>query len=248
MATTVGLGWVSWRVSDNKTLQTFDLGIGALAGSLAGGRLVYVVAHWGYFSAHIWEIPQLQLGGFAWPGAFAGWALGAILACSLMREPTGKSLEVLMPLAAVLMVSAWMGCWVDGCAYGFVTDHWWALPARDEWGIVSRRVPVQVLGALWTILLFWLFEVGKYWKKSSAWLAHLGSRVALTSLGLSLGMLGLSFLRGDPAPVWRELRLESWAAMVIIAVSLLLVIAYRLFPLRNGHDEPRRERRRLEAG
>jgi prolipoprotein diacylglyceryltransferase len=247
LGATIGLGWVSWHAADGKALWTFDLGVSSLVGSLTGGRLAYIVAHWTYFFAHPWEIPQVQLGGLAWPGVFVGWFLGVLLVCFLMKEPPWKSLEALLPLAAALMVSAWLGCWIDGYAYGFETDRWWGLPARDQWGVISYRIPVQLLGALWAILLIWFLETGRKWEKYFMRLNRAGLKVTIVYLGLSLGMLGLSFLREDPGLEWRGLRLESWAAMVLIAISLSVCIFILVFPQGTGHGEPQRERRRLEA-
>lgn len=215
LGATAGLGWVAWQTPSEQTRRYVDAGLFVLLGSALGGRGAYVAVHWPYFQAHLWEIPQLHLGGLAWPGALAGWLLALVLFAILAREPLGTLADALLPLAGSITVSAWLGCWVDGCAYGSTIDSWWAIPARDEWGTLAPRGPVQLLGALLTLGIFWLLNRNWNWLHSPGLSANLGL------LGLSLELFVLSFLRSDPAPFWHGLRLETWAALAFVAASVL---------------------------
>jgi prolipoprotein diacylglyceryltransferase len=137
-----------------------------------------------------------------------------VLYSRLARLPLGDLADALLPMLIPLLVGAWLGCWLDGCAYGPLTSTWWSIPARDEWGVVEYRLPVQLLGALLSVGCFWLLE---HFTKNSrpGWYASLGF------LGLSLILFGLSFLRADPALAWRGLRLEAWAGLVFASLALI---------------------------
>ena len=66
------------------------------------------------------------------------------------------------------------------------------MPARDEWGVLASRVPVQLIGSVTTLLIIWIAD----WA---------GRRVQIDGLTAALGMFdiatvifALSYLRADP--------------------------------------------------
>jgi prolipoprotein diacylglyceryltransferase len=121
----------------------------------------------------------------------------------------------LLPLLGTLSIAAWLGSWSDGSAYGQLSDAWYALPARDEWGAIEPRLPVQLCGALLTLVLFASLE------QARRWLRHPGLSASLGLLGWALICFGLSFLRADPAQTWSGLRLEAWGQLVLAGVGLV---------------------------
>jgi hypothetical protein len=84
-------------------------------------------------------------------------------------------------------------------------------------------VPVQLIGAVLTVAIFWFVD----WSRSR--LRIPGQAASLGLLALSLQLFGLSFLRADPSPVWQGLRLDSWAALSysIAAAFFFLLLARR---------------------
>lgn len=158
---------------------------------------------------------EYPLGGLSWAGAIAGGILGAWLTAGLTHFSFAEVLDLFLPLAAALTAGAWLGCWPDGCAYGPVVDAWYALPARDEWGNLAGRLPVQALGMVLALLTF-----------SVAQLLQRSSRPGL-SAGTWLALTGLQFwwlhgLRTDPAPLWAGLRPDLWASGALFAAGLLI--------------------------
>lgn len=214
LAAATGLVWVAWQAAPKQAEASVEMGLLALVGALAGARAAYVSVNLDYYKVHLAEVPQVWLGGLSAPGALAGAFLALVIGAVLSRRSLGRLADSLLPLAACLSVAAWLACWLDGCAYGFEGDGWWALPVRDEWGAVSHRVPVQLVGALSALVWFWLIDRIRhrlYWA---------GQAASLGLLGLSLEFMALSWLRADPGQVWHGLRLEAWgaAALVITAV------------------------------
>ena len=218
-----GMTWVVWQSSEKETPRKLEAGLWALLGGLIGGRSMFVAFNWGYYQAHLWESLQVYQGGLSWPGALAGGLVTLALYTGLTRQSLLEMADNLNPLLACIAVCAWLGCWLDGCAYGAVTSPGWGLPASDEWGQVSPRWPVQLIGALFTVGFFWSSE--RAMRRGDF---KPGTLACLGLLNLSLISFGLSLLRVDPAPVWHGLRLDAWAALFFaIPALVVLCLLYR---------------------
>jgi hypothetical protein len=116
-----------------------------------------------------------------------------------------------------------MGCWFQACSYGFPSNAWWMLPSGDEWGVIAPRVPVQILGALATLLMIWLLDWG------GRRLPVRGASAAMGLFGISAVLFGLSYLRADPTPIWNGLRLDAWGAVGLMIFSGFLVVVLLLY-------------------
>lgn len=210
----VGLAWVAWRAPEKVRLPHLDAVLWVLLGGLVGGRAAYVAVNWLYFQSHPLESLQVYLGGLSWPGALVGGLLALALYAWFTRQSLGVLADALAPLLVCLAVSAWLGCWLDGCAYGPPTHAWWGIPSRDEWGVLARRWPIQIMGALLVIGMFWVLD--RFTPRGRA-----GALGGLALLGVSLLLFGFSWLRIDPAPLWRGLRLDTWAALGFALLALV---------------------------
>jgi phosphatidylglycerol:prolipoprotein diacylglycerol transferase len=200
-----GLAWVAGLAPTRETLLRLDAGLAALAGCLMGGRLAFVMVQWPYYRDHLTQ--TLRLDGLAWPGALLGGMLALAWYAHWVKRPFAVLAEALLPLAATVSLGAWLGCWQAGCAYGPPVNAWWGMPARDELGVITNRWPVQLIGAALTLILLALLERLRPRIPAPEMAAALGL------LGGALLMLGASFVRLDPAPVWLGLRLDTWAAV-----------------------------------
>jgi len=223
----LGLSWTFLITPKEEQSITLNAGISAIIGAIAGGRIAYITVNWDYFQNHIFDIPQVWLGGIAWPGALIGGIFAIVLVAWLYGSSAMILIDRLLPLIASLSVVVWLGCWVTGCAYGPVSDF--GLPAKDEWGIWSRRVPLQLIGAILTIALFWGIDRLRHQKEDLA----PGLAGSLGLGGLSLILLGLSYLRVDPYPLYNGLRLETWAALIFLGISIICILLLILFGLNR---------------
>lgn len=219
IGTSAGLLWVAWRVPEEQVRAYLDAGLVALLGGLVGGRLLYVGVHWTYFRSVPFEIPQFYLGGLAWPGILMGGAIFLAFYASIKREPLGVYADALLPLFVVLILAGWLAAWFDGSAYGPVGDGWWALPSMDEWGLTAPRLPVQIIGVLLTLAIFWLVDSNhnRYFFP--------GQAAVLAGALWALLFFGLSLWRVDPAPFWNGMRMDAWAALgfFVFACAIMLV-------------------------
>lgn len=217
-----GLLLAGWRAPKKETMRYLDAGVWTLFGALLGSRAVTVAVNFNYYQTHPGEIVQVWLGGLSGIGALAGGILALFIVAQWWKIPGGLLADTLLPLAGALTVTAWLGCWVDRCGYGVPSNAWWAIPGRDEWGVLAYRVPVQQMGATLTLIFFWLLDrVGKC-------LPVAGLNASIGVFGLSAVVFGLSYFRADPAPIWHGLRLEAWGAIGLMSFSTLLVVVLLL--------------------
>jgi prolipoprotein diacylglyceryltransferase len=226
LGATTGLTWVAWKAPRNEALGQVNAGLWTLFGGLVGGRALYTGLNWNYFQSHFLESLQIFQGGISWAGALAGGMLALYLYARLARKSFGKLTDAMQPLAATLVVSAWLACWLDGCAYG-PTVAWGGLPARDEWGSLSLRFPTQLLGAMLTLGMYWVLERNKAGFLRRRGFDRPGRTASLALAGLSVQFFGLSFLMVDPAVLWNGLRLGAWAALGFAVLgSLTLFVSF----------------------
>jgi prolipoprotein diacylglyceryltransferase len=228
-----GLLLVSWRAPKKEPVRYLDAGLVVMFGALFGGRAVTVAVNWGYYQTHISEIYRVWLGGLSGVGALVGGILAVLIVARLGNFQTGNLADTLLPLAGTLTIAAWMGCWMDRCGYGLPSNAWWALPGRDEWGTLAPRVPIQLIGALLTLGLFWLLE------RASKRLPHSGIAASVGLLGVAVELFSLSFFRADPMPVWLGLRLEAWGALGLgLLAILVLVVLFRHWMKERERKKP----------
>ena len=214
----LGLLLTVWRAPEKEASRYLEAGLWVLLGALVGSRAMTVVINFTYYQSHPGEIVQVWLGGLSGMGALAGGILVIIILALWWKLPIGKLADTLLPLAGILTIAAWLGCWVDSCGYGLASDMWWALPGRDEWGVLTNRVPVQLMGAIITLVLIWLLD----WAGKRLPIPGLNAAIGL--FGMSAVIIALSFLRADPTPIWNGLRLEAWGAIGLMIFAIFAVV------------------------
>lgn len=212
IAVGIGAALGLYRVSRQQSGQWLDSALFALAFSLVGARLGYAWLNQVYFAAHPGEIMQLWLGGLNDAGALVGGVVGILVAARIRRISAGRLADLLYPLLPSLAVGVWLGCWLSGTAYGLEmpAGTWWAVPVQDESGLVSGRLPVQLLAAVALLIFYWLLELLTPMPRPAGWL------FSLAASWLSLVSLVASLLRADPALRWGQLRADTWLNLVLV--------------------------------
>jgi phosphatidylglycerol:prolipoprotein diacylglycerol transferase len=209
---TAGLALTTWQSPPEARHRIADVGLLVILGGLVGSRLMFTILNWSYYQNHLEEILLIYLGGLAWPG----FLLGGFLVLAGYVAWNSESLRVyadnMFPLVVSLVVAAWMACWLDGCAYGHTSTTWWAVPTRDEGGLLTLRFPLQLLGALLALCTLWILDANRERFVLPGMLAASGG------FFLTLEYLTLSFWRVDPTPIWLGLRLDTWTAFILLAV------------------------------
>ena len=163
---------------------------------------------------------QIWLGGLNDAGALAGGVVGIVIAARIRKISPGRLADLLYPLLPPLAVGVWLGCWLSGTAYGLElpAGTWWAVPVQDESGLVSGRLPVQLIAALALLIFYWLLELLTPMPRPAGWL------FSLAASWLSLVNLVASLLRADPAPRWGQLRADTWLNLVLVLLFFTLFV------------------------
>jgi phosphatidylglycerol:prolipoprotein diacylglycerol transferase len=213
--------------------SNLDAGLWVLAGSLAGSRIGEIALNWEYYRQNLAQIFSLPNGGLTWVGGCLGGIAALLVYARSTKARLGQLADSLIPLGAALWVSAWLSCLSAGCAYGRPSEAWWALPGRDELGIISPRLPVQLAGACLGLAVTAIIERLHQNHRASG-------QAAITWLaGIGLILTVLSFFRADPGVYTAGLRLDTWAA------AAMTIIAGTGLGFRFVSSIKKEERRRL---
>jgi phosphatidylglycerol:prolipoprotein diacylglycerol transferase len=220
----LGLLWLGFapferQAKADDSIARIDAGLIALFAGLLGGRLAYVVTHWEYYGGRIIESVWFWQGGLSWAGGALAGLIGVAVYDRLARRPFWPQLDQLAIPAAIVGATSWLGCLVDGCAYGRrAAAGLLTPPAPDLLGNLAPRWPTQAIGGVYTLLvLLLLFRLAQLELRP-------GLLGALALSLLSAGPLAVSWLRGDPMPVMAGLRLDGVASAALLALGLSGVV------------------------
>ena len=202
-----------------------DAGLSALAGAIVGARLVFVAAHLQYFRAAPLEAFWIWQGGLSGFGAVLGALAGAGLYAWLTSQSLWPVADRLVLPAHAPAFAAWVGCLLEGCAYGVrLPNTSWVPASPDILGAAQPRWPTQSVGALATLLAVVLFMSLRH---------RFSSRGLMTSVALVYHggvLLGLSLVRADPVPAALGLRSDAVGGVAILVCG---VAAYLLRHIRR---------------
>jgi phosphatidylglycerol:prolipoprotein diacylglycerol transferase len=225
-AALISVGMISGMVAAYLTAQrrglpppyALDATLAAALGGLVGGRVVYVLAHWPYYSDHLKRALRPWDGGLGWQGALAGGLVAVLAYCAVRRTPPALVCDLLTPGVALLAMCGWLGCFLNGCACGMETYPGqgvvWRLSMElpDLYGIWTPRVAVQLLGAVWGGVVLAGVLVARRHSRVRGFLLHLWLAF------YSIGSFGLGFLRGD-----ETVRIAGWRAGQVADLALALI-------------------------
>lgn len=210
-------GLTQWQAGKTTLPRWPDAALAALLTGWMGARLSFIWINWGYFAERPSELTRLWQGGQTAYGALIGGLLSLGLWCWWQKRPFLPTAAFFTPGLLLLICTGWAACWVEGCAYGQTTLlSPFSANLPDQYGVFAVRYQTQLLGAALNLLvLAMVLAWQKRWEN--------GRLFPLTLLLTNLIHLGLTFLRGDPAPRLAGWRLDSWLALLFAIVGLLLL-------------------------
>jgi len=203
---------------------------------LIGDRLVDVFLYdWGYFSQHLWEIPQIWHGGMAIHGALL-FGLVTLWIYTRRKKLSFWLLgDILMPVVAIGQAIGRWGNYFNQEIFGRPTDLPWGIPidwlyrpaGYENFTHFQPLFLYESLGclALGLILLGW-----HWWRlKRPQWRA--GNILIAYLVGYAILRFSLEFLRLDAQPALFGLRTGQWLS------ALLLVLAVGLWGARRHQKQ-----------
>ncbi len=127
----------------------------ALAG-MVGARILFIVLDWEWFVQDWSRIFQMRGGGLSFFGAFAGGLMVLWVYTRLQRIDFLNFADFLAPYLPLGYAFGRVGCFLNGCCYGTVSDVPWALPAAlvDD----LPRHPVQLYAAAGSLIIFFIMK------------------------------------------------------------------------------------------
>ena len=210
--------------------HALDAALAAVVGGVIGGRAVYVAAKWAYYQDYVRRALRLWDGGLSWHGALAGGLIAVVTYCAVRQISLRSMLDVLAPGAATLAACAWLGCLMNGCAYGVETypgqGVLWALSLElpDLYGIWAPRVAVQLLGAGWSAVVLAVLTIFGQRKRFEGltfpfWLAL-----------YCIGAFALGFLQADEVITVAGWRADQVADLALAGIGIVWLTVGLIWP------------------
>lgn len=215
------IGLTGWLAQKKPIEKWFDAVLVCLVCGTIGGRVGFVAANWEFFHERTTSIPRLWQGGYSYLGALFAAILGLWLWTWLTHSKFATYTDLLAPGFALMCAFGWMACWLEGCAYGQeATIGLLTADLPDEFGVFAVRYQTQLLGMVWSLFVFAFIMLTR-----TRW--HIGQLFWLTLALLSLGNIGIIYLRGDPAPMINLMRLDMIINGTIVLISALFMLYYQ---------------------
>jgi len=135
-----------------------DLVIILIILGVVGARVVYVLTNFSEYRDNISLAFSIRTGGLAWPGAFLFALIGTILFVRWRKLSFWVIADILSPYIALGYAIGRIGCFLNGCCFGKVTERaWWSV-----YMLGAYRYPTQIYSSIASFLIF-LFLVAKSW-------------------------------------------------------------------------------------
>jgi len=185
-----------------------------------GAKLVHVIDDLSYYAAHPAGI--VSPGGFAIFGAILGAMLGVWIYCRIRRVSFAPLGDLLAPGIILAQSIGRIGCTINGCCYGAISNLPWAVTWTHPNTIAPLGIPVhptQVYELLWDLLVFAVL-----WWVLRRRLTQPGALFAAYLALYSLGSFSIRFLRGDVstfAGVFNEGQVISLLVFIVAAGFLI---------------------------
>ncbi|NLY30205.1 MAG: prolipoprotein diacylglyceryl transferase [Firmicutes bacterium] len=129
-----------------------DLALAVCAAALIGARIGFVLLEWPYYRVHPREILQLSEGGLSFHGGLILAVIVGVWFCRRRKYNPWQMADIVAPVVPLGTAIARIGCLLNGCCYGYVTDLPIGLPAAL--GDPRPRHPTQMYAAVLNLALF----------------------------------------------------------------------------------------------
>lgn len=192
----------------------------ALVGGIVGARALFVALDFEFFAAHPVDIFLLNRGGLVWYGGFAGGVAAAFFHARHRKISIRRAFDVCTPPLALAQAVGRIGCFLNGCCYGFTAEPPIGVCLPDGLGC---RFPVQLLN---TALLLVLFLILHRFLLSAR---RPGSLIWIYGVGYGMLRFTTEFFRGDQTAMAFGLSLPQLmsAGLVLISGVVLLLRRFR---------------------
>jgi phosphatidylglycerol---prolipoprotein diacylglyceryl transferase len=228
--------------------DVYDLSIWLLTGGLIGARAFFLVQH--RETVHqVWDVFKVWQGGIVFYGCIAGGLIGSMIFWARRRFPFWPMADAVATALAVGIALGRLGCWLNGCCYGAVSEAPWAVtfPAGSPaWlhhvhdGLIpptaARSLPVyptQLMAAFDGLVLLGLLTA--YYPRRR----RDGEVMALLMVAYPILRFLNEGLRGDEGPVLAGLTIAQVISAMLLPCGLITWLYLSRQPRGRLADAPR---------
>ncbi len=132
-----------------------DLVLWACIGAVIGARTLFVLLEWPYYSQNPGAIISLQgggLGGLSFHGGVIGGVVAGLAVVRRYNQDPWQMADLVAPILALGTAITRVGCFLNGCCYGYVSEVFWAVPCAL--GDPHDRHPTQLYAVAANLALF----------------------------------------------------------------------------------------------
>jgi phosphatidylglycerol---prolipoprotein diacylglyceryl transferase len=206
-----------------KSAAIIDIMLGAIAGGLAGGRLLFVAINWEHYAGgNFWGVFDLAEGGLAIQGALAGGILGAAVLSRVKKISFWRVSDLIAPYMALAQSIGRIGCFLNGCCYGREVSGPFGVTFPGE---EAMRVPTQLYSSLGLLIIFVILSMLRTKKRFD------GHVFCAYLMIYSAFRFFMDFLRGDGLSMVGVFTLSQVISLAAFTVGALLY-----FILKNGRQ------------
>lgn len=127
----------------------FNLAFIACITGIIGARIFYIIGHMHYYLQYPQEIIMLTSGGLSWFGGLIAGVLSSILYLRSKNLSVPQVLDIMAPFIALAQAIGRIGCLLNGCCYGKVSNFGLYFKVHQAY-----LIPTQLYSSLLLILIF----------------------------------------------------------------------------------------------
>ena len=199
-----------------------------VVGGVVGARLYYVLFNWGFYSAHLIEIPAVWHGGLAIHGGILGGALFAYVFLKRKGVSFWKMADVVAPAGILGQAFGRFGNFMNGDAHGRPTDMPWGIvfPPSSIAGAEFPGSPLHPAMLYEMVFNFSIFCLLWFGVKNGE---HRNGLVFALYVGLySTGRLVIEHFRADSLMLG-PLKAAQVVSIIVIVVAAGAIISGKLW-------------------
>ncbi len=188
----------------------------AIVLSIIGSRLAFVAVYWEYFQgAPWWNIFAFRAGGLIFYGGFFAALAGVLVHARIRRINFLAMMDLTSPFVALGYAITRLGCFLNGCCYGHLTDAPWGVvfPALEN----GMRHPTQLYSFFAALFIFILLRLARPLKYFTGFIFFL----FIVLYGIYRFIV--EFFRVDP-DMLGPLSLAQVIALLLIAAGSLVLV------------------------
>ena len=191
----------------------FNLSFLTFLVAIAGARFLYVLSNLKYYTDNPLEIIMLQHGGLSWFGGLIFGVAFAVVYLKKKKLSVYKVLDLVVPFLALAQAIGRIGCFLNGCCFGRVSEFGIYFPVHK-----AILIPTQIYSSLTLIVIFVVLRIIQ--KRP-----HKDGEVFFTYLVLyCTKRFFMEFLRADTAKLFFDFSLFQIFSIIIFCLSFIKLI------------------------